>query len=165
MSTHKKTLVIIRHAKSDWSVGVDDFNRPLNERGRGDAPRMGRYLSEQQLIPDHILTSSAIRAKHTAQLIAHELAIPLVDIQQEEGLYHAAPSQLLKHIHALPQHANRAFVVGHNPGLSELVSRLTNENIELKTCCVAVLTTHADNWEEVFWETCHLQSYFSPKNL
>jgi phosphohistidine phosphatase len=162
---NNKTLVIVRHAKSDWSVGVDDFNRPLNDRGRKDAPRMGKYLKQIGLKPDTILTSSATRAKHTAQLLAHELHFPITDIIANESLYHASPQTILSAINRIPTTCDTLFVFGHNPGLSELVSKLTDEYVELKTCCVATLDCGVDEWGAVFWGGCKMTDYFSPKSI
>jgi phosphohistidine phosphatase len=165
MSSKKKTLIIIRHAKSDWSVGVDDFNRPLNVRGRGDSPRMGKFLNKQRLKPDFMLTSSANRARQTALLIAHELEFSFDDLKEDNALYHASPKTILAAIHELPNEAQMVYVFGHNPGLSELVSLLTGENCYLKTCCVAVLATEAETWEEIFWNSCTINDYFSPREI
>ena len=160
-----KKLVLIRHAKSDWNVGVDDYNRPLNERGRKDAPNMGKHLKSINLLPDKIVSSSAERAITTARLIANGLRFPLQEIIETKGLYHASPKTILKQASLIENDVNTLFIVGHNPGISEFLSYLVDDDYELKTCCVAVLELKVVEWSALFQGTCILKQYISPREI
>ncbi|CAG5086931.1 SixA phosphatase family protein [Parvicella tangerina] len=160
-----KKLFIIRHGKSDWNQGVKDFDRPLNPRGKDDAPKMGKYLLQNYETPDRVLSSSANRAISTARLLLNAMNFDLAKIDKVDELYHAPTSQLLLHLSELPNSCQTAFIFGHNPGLSDLTTYLTSEPIELKTCCVAVLELQVEEWSELSRETCTLERYLSPKTI
>ena len=111
-----KTLLLVRHAKSSWDhPGVDDHDRPLNARGRRDAPEMGRRLAERGLVPDRILSSTALRARTTAQLIAEGLGFDVDRIILDERLYAASADEVLRVIGEIDGDVGTAMVVGHNP--------------------------------------------------
>lgn len=160
-----KKLVLIRHAKSDWHVGFDDYNRPLNQRGRNDAPKMGAYLQTNGIHPDYIVSSSAERAIATARLIANGLNFPLSAIQQSKELYHASYKTILSELNNIESSINTLFVVGHNPGISDFLSYLIDDDLELKTCCVAILELKVSDWSALFRGTCVLSQYVSPREL
>jgi phosphohistidine phosphatase len=160
-----KKLVLIRHAKSDWNVGVDDYNRPLNERGRKDAPNMGKHLKSINLLPDKIVSSSAERAISTARLVANGLRFPLQEIIETKELYHASPKTILKQASLIENDVSTLFIVGHNPGISDFLSYLVDEDYELKTCCVAVLELKVVEWSALFQGTCILKQYISPREI
>ena len=120
------TLVVLRHAKSAWPAGVADAGRPLAERGERDAPAVGRWLREH--VPDIDLTvsSPAARTRRTWRLVAGQLdGSP--DFRLDERIYDADVDDLLSVIHELPDTASTVVLVGHNPGLSELVGVLTGD--------------------------------------
>jgi phosphohistidine phosphatase len=160
-----KKLFLIRHAKSDWSFDLKDFDRPLNPRGMKDAPQMGKHLKSNHIHPDLIMSSSANRAISTARLIANEIGYPLNDIQENDNVYHASPQDILKQIWKVDDKIDTLFVFGHNPGLSELVEYLSDEPTELKTCCVAVLKLEVEQWAALVSGTCILEDYLSPKEI
>lgn len=160
-----KTLYLIRHAKSDWYKEVQDFERPLNERGMKDAPRMGKYLYNENVKPDSIISSDANRAISTARLIANELDYDLNEILAISNLYHANPKTILREIWKVSNDCNSLFVFGHNPGISGLVEYLTDEYIELKTCCVAKITFDLDDWNALVSGTGVLNKVISPKEI
>lgn len=160
-----KTLYLIRHAKSDWFKGVQDFERPLNERGMADAPVMGSYLKSLNQIPDLVISSDANRAISTARLLVKELGYDLKKIKETNNLYHAAPKVILKEVWKVPNEVNNLFVFSHNPGISELIEYLTEDWIELKTCCVAKITFDLDEWKALIRGTGSLISVESPKGL
>ncbi len=123
-----RVLVVMRHAKSDWSGGeLADFDRPLSARGRRDAPRMGRWLVEQGLAPACVLASPARRARDTTLAIVQELPAA-APIAWEPRLYAAELVDLLAVLAAAPQ-ASPLLLVGHNPGLEELVRWLLGSAI------------------------------------
>ena len=126
-----RELLILRHGKSDWSQGVDDFARPLEERGKRDAQRMGVWLVQQDLIPDYILSSPALRAIATAEKICKTMGIYTQQIKQEPRIYEADTAELLRVLHDCPAKASRVMLVGHNPGLEELLRHLSAQSPDL----------------------------------
>src|SRR5918994_6226511 len=111
-----KTLLLIRHAKSSWEhSGVSDHDRPLNERGLRDAPLMGRRLAERGVVPDVILSSTALRARATAKLLADALGSGAAHIVTDERLYAASADEVLEVVGELGSEVSCAAVVGHNP--------------------------------------------------
>lgn len=137
----ERTLVLLRHAKSDWPDGIDDADRPLAPRGRKDAPAAGRWLRKH--VPDitDVSCSPALRTLQTWQLVRPELG-GTPTLHAEPLIYGATVRDLLTVVRRLPADATTALLIGHNPGLSELVNELTGKRIELKTSGIAVL--HAD---------------------
>lgn len=160
-----KHLYIIRHGKSDWYTGEMDYDRPLNSRGRSDAPRMGKYLLKHHLSPNYVLSSSAKRAISTATLLVNSMGFNIEKIDQRRALYHASAKEIVQEISSIPNSINTLYVFGHNPGLSDLVSYLSGSPNELKTCCTAILELHVDGWNELSRETCSLSKYISPRDI
>lgn len=133
------TLVLVRHAKSDWSGAHPDQQRPVGERGRRQAPASGRWLAEHLPDLDLALVSPAQRARTTWELIAAELAAP-PPVRVEEDLYSFGPGPLLDVVRRLPEEVALASLVGHNPALEELVEALTGEWVPMPTSALAVIT-------------------------
>jgi phosphohistidine phosphatase len=123
-------LLLLRHAKSDWPVDMDDFSRPLKKRGRRAAKQVGRWLSTQHLIPDTILSSPATRALETAQRVCRQLHIDESSIICDRRIYEADAQTLLAILKNL-RHEQRVLLVGHNPGLEELLLFLVPHSIPL----------------------------------
>ncbi|MGW9632319.1 SixA phosphatase family protein [Agromyces sp. NPDC055520] len=145
-----KTLVLMRHAKSSWeSPGLADHDRPLNDRGREDAPRMGRRLVERGIEPDVIITSTAERARSTAALVAAELGTPARRVIADERLYAASVDTLLRVIRSLDRRVATAMLVGHNPEMTELATRFSKSAEAMPTAAIAVFTFGTDSWAEV----------------
>ena len=126
-------LLILRHAKSDWAQNVSDFERPLNSRGERDAPRMGRWLLAQDLQPDAVLCSPATRARQTLEAVCTQAHIPVQDIQWIDALYLAALENLLHQLHETPAKTRRLLLVGHNPGLEDLLLHLAQPPVPRKS--------------------------------
>ena len=144
-----RQLLILRHAKSSWADGpADDWERPLNERGERDAPRVGALLRAQRLVPDLMVTSDAVRAETTARAVAGA-ADYLGKIVLSPELYHASPTAIVDVIRALPGTARLVLLVGHNPGMADLVRRLTNESIDLPTATLVHLDLAVNDWNDV----------------
>ncbi|MDT8306900.1 MAG: histidine phosphatase family protein, partial [Anaerolineae bacterium] len=127
-----KTLLILRHAKSSWAGNLADHERPLNNRGKRDAPRIGDLLRSEELVPDLILTSTAVRARTTASLVAEASGYD-GPLQQLRSFYHGSTGDFVRALRALPDALNRVAVVAHNPGLEELLEELTGEDETLPT--------------------------------
>lgn len=134
-----RRLVILRHAKSAWPEDVPDHERPLAERGERDAPVAGRWLAEHVGVIDVALCSPATRARQTWTLAAGELA-GTPDTRYDERIYGASPGDLLAVVQDIEDDVGTAVLVGHNPGLSHLVTALAGQRHELKTSGIAVLT-------------------------
>ncbi|HEX4101181.1 MAG: histidine phosphatase family protein [Pseudonocardiaceae bacterium] len=141
-----RTLILLRHAKSAWPADTPDAARPLAARGLRDAPAVGRWLQARSSTIDYVVCSPAIRAVQTWNLAAAQLdATPRV--RHDERLYDASAQDLLAVIQELPRSASTAVLVGHNPGLEEILTLLTGLAEPLKTSAIAVITTALD-WEQ-----------------
>ncbi len=145
-----KTLFLVRHAKSSRDdPALADKERPLNDRGMRDAPRMGERLATQDVKPDLMLSSPALRALATAQIIAKKLDYKVKDIVVDERLYAAAPDDLLEVIHELGDKQKRVMLFGHNPELAELAHRLSSKIIDMPTCAVAEFSFDTKSWSNI----------------
>ena len=142
-----KTLLILRHAKSSWKhPEISDHDRPLNKRGKHDAPIMGRQLKEKRLVPDLIISSTAVRAKDTALVIADVVGYTK-EIVFLSSLYAASPDAYIQAIsHVAGDIYSTILVVGHNPGLEELIEVLTGDMHELSTCALAIIEMPIEKW-------------------
>jgi phosphohistidine phosphatase len=145
-----KTLFLVRHAKSSWDDNtLPDKDRPLNDRGKRNAPRMGKRLAKRDVKADLILSSPASRALKTAEIIAKKLDYRRKDIVVDDRLYPGAADDLLHIIHELGDKLNRVMLVGHNPALAELAHHLSSDITDMPTCAVAELTFNAKSWRDV----------------
>ena len=148
-----KTLLIMRHAKSSWrESALADDQRPLNKRGRRDAPRMGQLLRETGLVPQAILSSTAERARQTAAAAAEACGFE-GEIQYEASLYAAPAEAYLAVLRGLPAEIQNALVVGHNPGVDELVEELTGEDEHLSTGAIGRVELALERWADLDGET------------
>jgi phosphohistidine phosphatase len=144
-----KTLLVLRHAKSSWRESeLSDHDRPLNKRGKRDAPRMGELIRAEDLLPDLILTSSARRALTTAELVAEASGYE-GEIQVSRDLYAAGPEEFIDALCALPDGFDSVLVIGHNPGLEELVEVLTEEAPAMPTATLAQVALDIDRWVDL----------------
>ena len=145
-----KVLFLVRHAQSSWDdVQLSDRERPLTEKGKRDAVKMGKRLAAAQVTLDAILTSPAKRAQATARAIAKRLGFERGTIVLDERLYGREAEELLQVVRGLDDDCKRVMLVGHNPELSELVQRLADKNINLPTCAVAELRFETKTWAKV----------------
>jgi phosphohistidine phosphatase len=144
-----KSVLVLRHAKSSWKhPDLTDHERPLNKRGKSDAPRMGRLLKREHLVPDIIISSTAMRARATAEVVAKASSYD-GEIVLDKSLYAAGPEAYLGVIHALSDEYVRVLIVGHNPGLEELVELLTGEIHLMPTCSLAHVKFRVNKWSEI----------------
>lgn len=150
-----KTLYLIRHAKSSWEEpGEDDFSRPLNHRGKKDAPHMAKRLKEKRVFPDIFLSSPAARAKATCLEFARIFDFDEKKIIWQQNLYHASEDTLLSAISELPDHPRDreevVFLFGHNPGITYFANALFNQSImNIPTCGIVGGHLNIDRWEQV----------------
>ncbi|MFZ4764008.1 MAG: SixA phosphatase family protein [Roseimicrobium sp.] len=171
-----KYLTLIRHAKSDWQTAETDYQRPLNERGLRVAPIVGRFLAKTYLgaegapallpRPDRLVTSTALRAKTTAELILPELGSPQEHLVLDARLYLATPEELLAVVRGANDSWSHVVIVGHNPGISEFASRLLRHDhldAEMPTCGVVLMALPWECWVAVDWNEAQLVGYVTPK--
>lgn len=161
-----KILFILRHAKSDWGNSrLADHDRPLNERGKYDAPRMGAWLRQQQMVPELIISSTAERALTTAEMVA--LASEFEgELRTTKALYLAGPPGYIEVLNAVEDSFSRVMVVGHNPGMEELVSLLTDRERPMSTANVAVVELPIESWGELsLFSNGRLLHHWQPKDL
>ena len=166
-----RELLLLRHGKSDWSQDTDDFQRPLKDRGKRGAQRMGVWLLRQGLQPDYIIASPAARAIETARKLCKTMGVDARQIKQEKRIYAASLSDLLQALGECPNKASRVLLVGHNPGLEQLRVYLSAESIPLPsdgnllpTATLARLIL-PDDWQELQAQSAQLQSITRPKGL
>ncbi len=161
-----KHLFIIRHAKSDWTFRVSDFDRPLNERGFKDAPKMAERLVNNSYLPEFLVSSPAKRALTTAQIFAEILNYPSKKIASEAPLYEATIDDILHVINQLDDNYQRVALFGHNPGLSEIVSYLSGDGyVDLPTCGIVHLQfDQADQWQEISGGTARILNFIYPRD-
>ncbi len=143
-----KTLLILRHAKSSWKSNRGDHDRPLNDRGKRDAPRVGKLLKQSGLAPDRILSSTAKRARKTAAKVAKKCQYEGV-LELKGSLYLGAPEDYIQVLREVEDVADCVMVVGHNPGLEQLLSLLTGEVQSLPTAALAQVALEVDTWQEL----------------
>lgn len=161
-----KTLILVRHAKSSWNDPAQrDIDRPLNERGRDDAPVMADRLAGRGTMPQRVLCSPALRTVTTAEIFANRLHIPRELIQMERQIYLAGPSHLLHLIRQQESNIDTVMLVGHNPALTDLLNELCKDaRIDnMPTCCVAELQLPNDDWASVDFGMATLKFLDYPK--
>ena len=162
-----KTLLVLRHAKSSWKdTGLEDRDRPLNKRGKTDAPVMGKLIKKKKLTPDWIFSSTALRARATAEMVA-EASKFSGEIEFEERLYLARSTAIVEVIQSsAPETAQTSLIVGHNPGFGELVENLTRRAQAFPTAALAQIELPVDRWDELTLGTKgKLVNLWRPKEL
>ena len=147
---HMKELLLIRHAKSNWSNALmDDFDRPLNERGNSDAPRMAKILSSKGIAVDAIISSTANRAFTTASYFAKELGIKKINIMALDKLYHAPAHVYYDILDDLEEDFKCVAIFAHNPGITDFVNSLSETTIDnMPTCGIFAVKIQIKNWSE-----------------
>lgn len=152
-----RRLVVLRHAKSARPEGVTDHERPLAARGEGDAPAAGRALADADCLPGLALCSTAVRARRTWELAAAQWGTP-PPVRHDPRLYHGEATDLLAVIHEVPAEVETLLLVGHNPGLEELVLTLAGDGLDdtldrvaakFPTSAIAVLSWRGAAWRDL----------------
>lgn len=161
-----KTLYLVRHAKSSWDDPLlDDFSRPLNARGKRDAPTMAKRLKEKRVLLDLIVSSPAERAIATAREIARTLNFDQHKIKTLPELYHASPERILETLKQISDKVDTLLLVGHNPGLTEFIDALTEINIDnVPTCGMAAFKLNIASWKALEMREETLLFYDYPKS-
>lgn len=163
-----KTLILVRHAKSSWNDQAQrDIDRPLNERGRHDAPLMAQRLLQRGLLPQRILCSPALRTVTTAEIFANHLSIPNGLIHHERQIYLAGSGHLLHIVQQQDDNIDTIMLVGHNPALTDFFNDLckTARLDNMPTCGVAELVLPITRWSEAAFATAELKEFDYPKKV
>ena len=159
-----KTLLLMRHAKSSWDDdSVSDHDRPLNTRGERSAPQMAALLVREALVPELILSSTALRARATALAVA-EACQWKPELRLRHELYLAEPDAIVAEIARAPDAVDHLLVVGHNPGLEDLLSDLSLVRQDLPTAAVACFRCKLTRWSEVDRRHVELVRVYRPKD-
>ena len=168
MNFRMKTLYVIRHAKSSWeNEDLSDFERPLNERGKRDAPRMGKRLKEKGIIPDLMLSSPAKRAYSTAKRIAEALSYSKDRIKTDQRLYHADEEEIFNCLTSIKDKHDVVLLFGHNPGLTDFVNAMAEEDNyidNVPTCGIVCLSLPIESWKELAFGKAKFVFFDYPKS-
>ncbi len=161
-----KTLLILRHAKSSWNYPeLSDYDRPLNKRGKRDAPRMGEHLRQEGLVPDRILTSSAKRARKTASKVGKASGYT-GKVKKLDAFYDSVAGVYLETLQGVSEKHQRVMVVGHNPTMEQLVYHLTGHLTRMPTAALAHIELPIERWESLdLYTKGTLVNLWTPKTL
>lgn len=169
------TLILLRHAKSSWNdPSLADFDRPLAPRGAEAAPRMGRHMRRMGIRPDHIICSPARRTRETLALVIQELLPPVPSVVFDERIYEAPAGLLLESIEDSPARLRTLMMVGHNPGLQELILHLAAPDAsgsyaevasKFPTAALAVLEFEATTWTAIEQTPGRITHLMTPRRL
>lgn len=141
-----KVLLILRHAKSSWkNKKLNDHDRPLNKRGRKEAIKMGEYLKNMDLMPDTIITSSALRAIETTTLLCRQGGYNGI-VEVNFSFLEGNTTSYLQSISTSHEDKDRLLIVGHNPALEQLITTLTNKTVRLPTCTLVQIKLNVASW-------------------
>jgi phosphohistidine phosphatase len=157
-----KRLYVVRHAKSDWINGVSDIDRPLNDRGRRDAPFMAKILQDKNYLPDIIITSTATRTHQTRDLFLSVLgAIPT---EIDSTLYNGDIEDIMNICIQQNENINSLMTISHNPGITYFANVICNANlVNVPTCGILVIDIDTPSWHELDMSKCTLVDYLYPK--
>lgn len=160
-----KTLLLLRHAKSSWKdTGLQDFDRPLNSRGKKAAEMIGRFIRKQRLAPDLLLCSPAIRARETIEAVIKTAKLSS-ELRYDQRIYEASPVQLLEVVSQIEEERSMVLLVGHNPGMEELLRLLTERVEHMATGTLAKIDFKAAKWDKVLEDKGSLDWIVRPKEL
>jgi len=169
-----RTLLLLRHAKSSWEDdSLADFDRPLASRGRRACAAIGTYIRRKELLPDHILSSTAVRARETCELVSRELRAD-IPTTFDRDLYLASPKEMLRQLAGAPKAAERVMLIGHDPGMHQLAVRLiyggdarSIEQVKRKfpTAALAEISLEGDDWRSIDPMTGRLHRFVRPREL
>ncbi len=157
-----KTLILVRHAKSDWPEDTDDFDRPLADKGIHDAENMAEHLKKESIIIDRFLSSPALRAFTTCQLFNEVYKVPVETLQQ---LYNASESVFENLITEIPDGFNSVAMFSHNNGISNFANSMSEQVFMMPTCGVAGFEIDCDSWSEFHDATKRLAFFYEPKKI
>jgi phosphohistidine phosphatase len=158
-----RTLYLLRHAKSSWNdASLRDFDRPLNDRGREAARQIGARLASEKLNVPYVICSPALRTRQTAEIVFDSFR---VDEHLDERVYEASLLDLLQVVSEIHDANQVVILIGHNPGIEELLAYLTGENRPMPTCALAKITFEVASWRDVRTGEGNLEWFITPKEL
>lgn len=162
-----KTLYLVRHAKSSWAdPSLTDFERPLNDRGRKNAPEVATYLVNKGIIVNHFVSSPATRAITTARIFADKMGFPRKNIQIEAGIYNASKQELIDIIKQLDNKHNSIALFGHDTSITVATEELSNQRfLHFPTCGVAGIRLNVNQWADVTEGCGDLLFFYFPKGI
>ena len=162
-----KRLILVRHAKSSWKdLELRDFDRPLNKRGKRDAPFMGKLLAGDQVMPDLIISSPAKRAFSTAKKIAAEIGYPLENILTHKRLYESDTDDFINVFAEVDDSVETLMIFSHNPGLTILNNFLSDKRIDnIPTCGIVTIDLKIKSWKKIDFDQGVLISFDYPKKF
>lgn len=161
-----KTLILMRHAKSTWKEKkAEDYDRPLSKRGRKDAPRMGELLKENNLLPDLIIASSAVRNRETTELVIESMGYR-GNVFLYGDLYMGEVDVYISHLHQVADNVNTLLLIGHNPSLDCILQLLTGKVETLPSAAVAHIQLPIESWKDLQFEPVGtLVNFWKPKEI
>jgi phosphohistidine phosphatase len=160
-----KSLFLLRHAKSSWKdPDLADFERPLNERGRKAAQLVGRYLAQQDINLDLVVSSPALRARQTIELVLRT-AKRSVELRFDQRIYEASAAQLLEVISQIEDDRKSVLLVGHNPGMEELLTLLVGVEMHMPTAALAKVVLGSKKWDKILAEKGVLETFVRAREL
>ena len=162
-----KKIYLMRHAKSSWdNQQLTDFERPLNNRGYRDAPLMGKWLAENNILPELIISSPALRAYFTARTVASQIRYPLSKIETNELIYDADTENLFEIVNSIKDKVNSLMLFGHNPALTQFSNYLSDKHIDnIPTCGFVEIDLNISTWKEVVVDSGNLVQFIFPKKI
>lgn len=161
----KRRLIVLRHAKSAWDTNAPtDHARPLNKRGRRDAPRVAAAIAKLGWEPETVISSDSMRTRETWKRMKKKLD-KKTDVEFTRKLYHAGLDDILDALGKLSDKVKTVMVIGHNPGWEEAVSRLTGKDVQMTTCNAAMLSLDAKSWKDASKKKWKLEQLIRPKDL
>ncbi|HJU92200.1 MAG TPA: histidine phosphatase family protein [Pyrinomonadaceae bacterium] len=160
-----RTLYLLRHAKSSWKdATLPDYDRPLKDRGRKAAKRIGKYIAAEKLNNPLVVCSPAVRARETAEIVLKHAHLP-VEVRYEERIYEASLRDLVQVVSEIPDDKPLVILIGHNPGFEELLAYLTGEGRRMPTCALAKIKFEVESWKDIKEDQGALDWFVTPKEL
>ena len=159
------TLYLLRHAKSSWGdASQRDFERPLTDRGREACVLVGEFIEEKGIELDLVLVSTAVRTRETIELVMRRAKLRS-EVRYDDRIYEATVSQLLQVISQVDNDRENVLLVGHNPGMEELLTLLTGEHLRVTTANFAKINIQATKWSDSLANTGTLDWIIRPKEI
>ena len=166
-----KELLLLRHGKSDWTTNVDDFHRPIKTRGKIETQKIGIWLAQNNKVPDYVISSPAVRALTTAQKVCKAMGFNSLSIIQDDDVYLADHKTLIEVIQSCPAEVNRLLIVGHNPGLEELLMLYAHQQLEVPeddnifpTATLALFSVNG-RWDQISAKKSHFSNLLRGRDL
>ncbi|HSD45109.1 MAG TPA: histidine phosphatase family protein [Pyrinomonadaceae bacterium] len=160
-----RTLYLLRHAKSSWKdASLADFERPLKGRGREAAEQMGRFLASKKVTVGALISSPSVRTRQTIDIVLRHVHLG-VEPQFDQRIYEASLPTLVQVVSEIPDDKKAAMLVGHNPGMEEMLAFLTRESRHMPTCALAKISVDGSSWKEAGRGSGKLEWFVTPKDL